>query len=139
MGRECAKRFKAFGANLIGVNRTLRQMEAFDAIIGLDRLDEVLPRADVAVVTVALTEETRGLVKARLLRPDAVLVNISRGGTVDLSGARCELLLDVFETEPLDEQSELWEADRVHISPHNSFVGDGDGERLWQVICGNLF
>ena len=139
VGRECAKRFKAFGANLIGVNRTLRQMEAFDAIIGLDRLDEVLPRADVAVVTVALTEETRGLVKARLLRPDAVLVNISRGGTVDLSGARCELLLDVFETEPLDEQSELWEADRVHISPHNSFVGDGDGERLWQVICGNLF
>ncbi len=138
VGRECAKRFKAFGTNLIGVNRTVRPAEHFDEVVGLDRLDEVLPRADVAVVTVALTEETRGLVKARLLRPDAVLVNISRGGTVDLSGAQCELLLDVFETEPLDEHSELWDADKVRITPHNSFVGEGNSERLWRIIAENL-
>ena len=138
VGRECAKRFEAFGCRVLGVNRTVRPTEHFDEVVGLERLDEVLRSADVAVVTLALTEETRGLVKARLLRPDAVLVNISRGGTVDLTGAQCELLLDVFESEPLDEQSELWEAGRVHISPHNSFVGDGNGERLWQIIAKNL-
>ena len=138
VGRECAKRFKAFSCRVLGVNRTVRPTEHFDEIIGLDQLNEVLPRADVAVVTVALTEETRGLVKARLLRPDAVLVNISRGGTVDLAEAQCELLLDVFETEPLEEQSELWAADRVHITPHNSFVGNGNGERLAELIFSNL-
>jgi phosphoglycerate dehydrogenase-like enzyme len=138
VGRECAKRFKAFGTNLIGVNRTVRPAEHFDEVVGPDRLDEVLPRADVAVVTVALTEETRGLVKARLLRPDAVLVNISRGGTVDLTDARCELLLDVFEDEPLDKQSPLWDADKVRITPHNSFVGEGNGVRLAELILSNL-
>ncbi len=139
VGRACAKRFAAFGCRVIGVNRTVGPMEHFDEIVGLDRLDEVLPRADAAVVTIALTDETRGLVKARLLRPDAVLVNISRGGTVDLTDAQCELLLDVFEDEPLDKQSPLWDADRVHITPHNSFVGDGNAERLGQVITENLF
>ena len=138
VGRECAKRFKAFGCRVLGVNRTVRPTEHFDEVVSLDRLDEVLCSADVAVVTVALTEETRGLVKARLLRPDAVLVNISRGATVDLAEAQCELLLDVFETEPLEEQSELWSADRVHITPHNSFVGDGNGERLAELIFSNL-
>ena len=138
VGRECAKRFKAFGCRVLGVNRTVRPTEHFDEVLGLERLDELLPRADVAVVTIALTDETRGLVKARLLRPDAVLVNISRGGTVDLTGAQCELLLDVFETEPLDKQSPLWDADRVHITPHNSFVGEGNGERLAELILRGL-
>ena len=138
VGRECAKRFKAFGCRVLGVNRTVRSTEHFDEVLGLDRLDETLCSADVAVVTVALTEETRGLVKARLLRPDAVLVNISRGGTVDLTDARCELLLDVFENEPLDEQSQLWDADKVRITPHNSFVGDGNGERLGKEIYRKL-
>jgi phosphoglycerate dehydrogenase-like enzyme len=46
--------------------------------------------------------------------------------------------LDVFEDEPLDKQSPLWDADRVHITPHNSFVGDGNGERLAELILSNL-
>ena len=138
VGRECAKRFKAFSCRVLGVNRTVRPTEHFDEIIGLDQLNEVLPRADVAVVTVALTEETRGLVKARLLRPDAVLVSISRGSTVDLSGAQCELLLDVFEPEPLDEQSELWDEDNVRITPHNSFVGEGNALRLSELVINEL-
>ncbi len=136
VGRECAKRFRAFDAAVIGVNRTVRVIDGFDAVVGLDQLDEALCQADIAVVTLALTNETRGLVKARLLRPDAVLVNISRGPTVDLTDAKCELLLDVFESEPLDEQSELWA--RAIVTPHNSFVGDGDAERLWDVIRENL-
>lgn len=136
VGAACAKRFQAFDASVVGVNRTVREVSSFDAVVGMDSLEDELQSADIAVVTVALTDETRGLVKARLLKPDAILVNISRGATVDLTDARCELLLDVFENEPLEEQSDLWE--RAIITPHNSFVGDGNADRLWHVIRENL-
>ena len=136
VGRECAKRFRAFDATVIGMNRTVRAIEGFDAVFDLDHLDQELLTADIAVVTIALSKETVGIVKALLLRPDAMLVNISRGGTVDLTDARCELLLDVFEQEPLDAQDELWE--RAVITPHNSFVGEGNRQRLRSVIYANL-
>ena len=136
VGAACAKRFHAFDASVVGVNRTVREVSSFDAVVGMDSLEDELQSADIAVVTVALTDETRGLVKARLLKPDAILVNISRGATVDLTDARCELLLDVFENEPLEEQSDLW--DRAIVTPHNSFVGDGNADRLWHVIRENL-
>ena len=136
VGAACAARFQAFGTSVTGVNRTVRDMSCFDAIVGLDGLDDELRSADIAVVTIALTDETRSLVKARLLKPDAILVNISRGATVDLTDATCELILDVFENEPLEEQSELW--DRAVVTPHNSFVGDGNADRLWNVIRENL-
>ena len=47
-------------------------------------------------------------------------------------------VLDVFEDEPLSDESPLWEKENVIITPHNSFVGDGNEERLWRVIYGNL-
>ena len=136
VGKECAKRFRAFGTQVIGVNRSIRKAESFDAVVGLDKLDEELCAADIVVVTIALTAETCSLVKARLLKPDALLVNISRGATVDPSGAKCELLLDVFEKEPLDAQDELWE--QAIVTPHNSFVGDGNPQRLLSIIFQNL-
>ena len=136
VGTECAKRFRAFGTYVVGVNRTIREEEGFDAVVGLEKLDEALRSADIAVVTIALSEETRGLVKARLLKPEALLANVSRGATVDLTGAGCELLLDVFETEPLDAGSDLW--DRATVTPHNSFVGDGNSARLSALILKNL-
>lgn len=136
VGRECAKRFQAFGTSVVGVNRTVRKEEGFDAVVGLEKLDEALRSADIVVVTVALSEETRGLVKARLLKPEALLMNVSRGATVDLAGARCELLLDVFEAEPLDAESSLW--DSAIVTPHNSFVGDGNAARLSILILKNL-
>ena len=136
VGTACAKRFKAFDTVVTGANRSAKKTEWFDEVVGLDQLDEVLPCADLAVVTIPLAEETRGLVKARLMKPEALLVNVSRGGTVDLTGATCELLLDVFEEEPLDERDALWE--RAVVTPHNSFAGEGNEARLWTVIGGNL-
>ena len=147
VGSLCAERFRAFGCRVEGVDAMPREDARFDAIRGTDALDGLLPEADVVVLTVPLTGETRGMFgRARLdrLRHGAVLVSLSRGGVLD-EGALAERLdtlggavLDVFGEEPLPAQSPLWDRENVLITPHNSFVGDGNGERLWNVIRDNL-
>ena len=147
VGAECAKRFRAFGCRVIGLNRTARENPAFDEIRSADTLDAVLPEADIVVLSIALSDKTRHLMNAsRLsrLKDGAVLVNLARGALLDtqallpvlprLGGA----VLDVFETEPLPEGSPLWERENVILTPHNSFVGEGNGERLDKLIMENL-
>lgn len=79
------------------------------------------------------------------MRDGALLINIARGAVVDQNALEQEIVnnrlfavLDVFEEEPLSPESLLWQADNVILTPHNSFVGDGNGERLFHVIFGNL-
>ena len=147
VGTECAKRFRAFGCTVIGVNRTVRKNEVFDRIVPLTDIETVLPEADLVVLTVALTEETRHLMNAerlKLLKSSTVIVNIARGRVVDtnalidclpnLGGA----VLDVFEEEPLNTASPLWDMENVIITPHNSFAGDGNDNRMRDEICSNL-
>ncbi len=78
--------------------------------------------------------------------PDgAVFVNVSRGALTDegallewlQSGRAFGAVLDVFETEPLPQDSPLWNLGNVILSPHNSFVGEGNHERLWNRLKGN--
>lgn len=147
VGIECAKRFRAFGCTVIGVNRTVRKNEVFDRIVPLSDIETVLPEADLVVLTVALTEETRHLMNAKrlkLLKSSAILVNIARGGIID-TNALIDCLpniggavLDVFEEEPLTTDSPLWDMKNVLITPHNSFVGDGNIERLGRIVMNVL-
>lgn len=147
VGIECAKRFRAFGCTVIGVNRTVKEKVAFDRIVPISEIDMVLRETDVVVLTVALTEETRHLMNAerlKLLKDSAILVNIARGGVIDtnalidclpnLGGA----VLDVFEEEPLTTDSPLWDMENVIITPHNSFVGDGNTVRLGCIVMNGL-
>ena len=75
-----------------------------------------------------------------------MLVNIARGPIVDeaafiealRTGALSGAVLDVFETEPLPESSPLWDLDNVILSPHNSFAGEGNGDRLSGLVIRNL-
>ena len=116
VGIECAKRFRAFGCTVIGVNRTVRKNEVCDRIVPLSDIETVLPEADLVVLTVALTEETRHLMNAerlKLLKSSTVIVNIARGGVID-TNALIDCLpniggavLDVFEEEPLTTDSPL--------------------------------
>ena len=147
VGTECAKRFSAFGCEIIGVNRTVKTKEFFDEVHSLTELDNLLPSADIIVVTVALTDETRGLISAKRIhsmKPDAILVNISRGAVVPTKALEEAIdhidgaLLDVLEEEPLLQDSPLWNMENVFITPHNSFVGEGNGKRLSTVIMRNL-
>lgn len=148
VGRESAKRLKAFDCRVVGVNRTVRELSYFDSVQPLDRLTEIAADSDILICCIALTEETRGIVSREVftrLHPGAVFVNVARGALADgeammtwlLSGGRA--VLDVFEEEPLPESSPLWAMENVILTPHNSFVGEGNRERLWERIQRQLF
>ena len=148
VGTECAKRFRAFGCRVIGVDIFVSANEYFEKVYPLTELDGCLGLADVVVLTLPLTEDTRGMFDERrfsAFKDGAVLVNIARGAVIDeraltlaLDGKLMGALLDVFENEPLSVESPLWEKKNAVITPHNSFVGDGNSERLWNLIIGNL-
>ena len=149
VGTECAKRFKAMGCKVIGVDLYPRESEAFEIVYSLDKLDDVLAEADVVVLTLPLTEQTRGLFDKRkfeLMKDGSVLVNISRGAVVDeaslihalSNGKLYGACLDVFENEPLSSDSPLWNYKNVIVTPHNSFVGNKNSERLFKLILENL-
>lgn len=148
VGTECAKRFSAFGCDVLGVDLYPRQDGNYREMLPLDCLDGVLPTADVVVLTLPLTAESRHLMNSQRLafmKENAVLVNIARGAVVDtealvqwLKEKKGSAVLDVFEEEPLPESSPLWQLENVILTPHNSFVGDGNARRLFDVILKNL-
>lgn len=148
VGTECAKRFKAFGCSVVGVDIKPYQNELYDSMLPLDNLDEALMHADVTVLTLPLTEKTRHFINAdrfAAMKHGAVLVNIARGAIIDTDALIVALnthlggaVLDVFEEEPLDESSPLWDMENVIITPHNSFISDKNNERLRELVINNL-
>lgn len=148
VGTECAKRFRTFGCLVVGVDIAPYQSEIYDTMLPLDSLDDALIKADVIVLTLPLTEETRRFISAdrfAVMKRGAVLVNIARGAILDTDALIAALnthlggaVLDVFDEEPLCENSPLWDMDNVVITPHNSFVGDGNGQRLCEITFDNL-
>lgn len=147
VGTECAKRFSAFGCHVIGVDIFPRKDTHYSKMVAMDMMDDLLPIIDVLVLTLPLTDESRYLINAdrlALLKLDAILVNIARGAVVDTNaltqaiGRLGGAVLDVFEEEPLNSHSPLWDAENVIVTPHNSFVGENDQKRLADVIIKNL-
>ena len=141
IGGEVAKRFAALGARCVGIRRRpeLGAPPGFERVVGQDRIDAELPRCNVIVITAPLTAATQGLLDAaRLdrLPPDAILANVARGALVDepalierlRSGRIRGAVLDVFETEPLPQESPMWGLSSVLVSPHVSPVSPG---RFW--------
>ena len=143
VGCEIAKRLHAFGCHITGVNRTVRVLPDFDEVLPLDKLAETAAACDILVCCIALTPKTCGIVSEEIfdcLHDGAVFVNVARGALADeaaltkwlQNGGRA--VLDVFEEEPLPESSPLWEMENVLLTPHNSFVGEGNRARLWRCI-----
>jgi len=123
IGEAIETRLRGFECDVLRVARTAR-----DGVADLSNLPELLPGADVVVLVVPETDETRGLVDAGFLarmKDGALLVNVSRGPVVDteallaeLSRERLRAALDVTDPEPLPEGHPLWSAPGVLISPH---------------------
>lgn len=148
VGTEIAKRLKAFGVNVISVDKQIREDECVDEALLIDDLDSALEKSDVIILTLPLTDETKHLIneeKIKVIKDDAVLINVSRGGIIaetDLIESLRDdkflgVALDVFEEEPLSE-SLLWDFEKVIITPHNSFVSDKVNERLFELMVENL-
>lgn len=147
VGNECAKRFNAFGCKVTGIDLIPRVDSLYSEMSPLDKLDNALEQADVVVLTLPLTEQTRHLIdnrKLSLTKDGATFVNIARGAIVDTEALLNHIdrftgaVLDVFEEEPLNKNSPLWEKPNIILTPHNSFVGERNGERLKEIIVSNL-
>ena len=148
VGNECAKRFGAFGCEVSGVDLYPTENPLYLEMAPFDKLDEKLKTSDIVVLTLPLTKETENLFtkeRFKIMKEQSVLVNIARGQVVReqdlieaLKGKLLGAVLDVFEGEPLDENSGLWDMENAIITPHNSFVGEGNVQRLWSVIKKNL-
>lgn len=147
-GREIAKRLKAFDVNVLVVNRTKKESPFVDEFYPLDKLNEVLAKSDIVIVAIALTDETRKIMNSErfaAMKDGAVFINAARGALVDESALVAALgeklygaALDVFEVEPLPDDSPLWQIENLLISPHNSFVGENNHARLMSVVMKNI-
>ncbi|MEG3071874.1 MAG: hydroxyacid dehydrogenase [Peptococcaceae bacterium] len=152
VGIEIAKRLNAFGVHVIGVDSRLLDPAENDLVNELcvpDEIDRVLNKSDIVILALPLTDQTRHMMnkyRFKAMRDGSVLVNVSRGGVIKetdlieaLQGNKfLGVALDVFEEEPLNQDSPLWNFDNVIITPHNSFISDKVSERMFGLIIENL-
>ncbi len=133
IGRAVAGTLRALGVTVAVTGRTARP-----GVYGPDQLDRLVSRADWVIGAAPLTDATRGMFDARLfglMQPSARFINVGRGQLVienDLIAAVSKrwiagAALDVFESEPLDPESPLWDVPGLIVSPHMS--GDTVGWR----------
>jgi phosphoglycerate dehydrogenase-like enzyme len=127
IGRAIARRLDGFECEVSAVARTTRTVDGID-VRSIGDLPGLLPDADVVILIVPLTPDTRGMVDAAFLarmHDGALLVNVSRGPVVDTdallaecSAGRLSAALDVTDPEPLPAGHPLWRTPGVLISPH---------------------
>ena len=149
IGREIAKRAKAFNMRIVATKRTLTEELFVDELCMPDELDRLLGESDYVVLTVPETPDTVSLFSYERIcrmKESAVLINVARGSVVSEAGLIKALTekkiagaaLDVFEAEPLSESSPLWKMDNVLITPHCAAVSPLYLDRAMQCFCENL-
>lgn len=152
IGTAYLRMTNALGAECYGVRRTLHdQPEFVKTLITQDDLDTLLPEMDVVALSLPGTPEASGMFderRLRLLKKDAVLLNVGRGNSVitdDLikvmnEGHLRAACLDVMDPEPLPKGHPLWTTHRVYITPHISggYRAGVNYERVIDVVINNL-
>ena len=148
-GEAVAARCKAMDMNTLGVRARPKPTPNVDEVHGIDALPHLWHRADFIVACVPLLGSTRGIVGTsafQQMKPEAALIDVSRGGVVEETSLLSALdagrirgaALDVFAVEPLPEDSRLWDYDNVIITPHCSSVYDGWDLKSVQMFSENL-
>lgn len=149
VGCAVARKFAAFTDKIFGIDLIPGARASFCDVYPLEKLDTVLTVSDVVILTLPLTQQTRHCFDEEQfshMKDGSVFVNIARGGLVNedalikaLSGGKLYgAVLDVFECEPLKENSVFWEMENVILTPHNSFVSNGNSNRMLQLVYSNL-
>jgi phosphoglycerate dehydrogenase-like enzyme len=139
IGKAVDRRLAGFEVDVLRVARTAR-----DGVSEMSELPDLLPRADVVIVCVPLTDATRGLVDAEFLgrmRDGTLLVNVSRGPVVDtdallaeLQGGRLRAAVDVTDPEPPPPGHPLWTVPGLLMSPHVGGSSTAFRPRVEKVI-----
>ena len=129
IGQDIAAKLKLLGLTVYGLNTKGEMKPHFDRMYATKDKQQLLEQCDYLVLLLPLTEETRNFIGAKELqqmKKDACLINIGRGPLIDTAAfieamKRKEIkgaVLDVFDQEPLEEDSELWDLENVLITPH---------------------
>lgn len=149
VGCEVAKKFSVFAKEIIGVDLYEVQNKYFNKYCEIGMMDKAISASDIVVITLPLTKETEYLFNKSIfkeMKDTSIIVNIARGKIIneleliealnkkDIGGA----VLDVFEEEPLNKNSEIWDIPNVIATPHNSFVSQMNDNRMWNIIIDNL-
>ena len=138
LGSDAARKLKTIGFAVAGWSRTPKHIEGIETFAGPEDLDAFLARTEILVVLLPLTPETRGVLDrplfAKLARDShfggPILLNAGRGGLQNEAAILAALddgtlkaaTLDVFESEPLPQDSPLWHHPAVTITPHNAAI-----------------
>ena len=149
IGCNIAGLLQMLGMSSIGVRRTAAPLSPFEAVIPYERLPEVLPRADWLILCCPASPLTRGLANAAVfaaMPKGSHFINVSRGEIAvqpDVvaalaSGHLAGAYLDVFEREPLDPASPLWDMPNVLVSPHTASHSLGQNEAIFEIFLDNL-
>lgn len=140
IGQALARRLMPFEVDVTFVARSARE-----GVHGISELPRLLPRADIVVLLVPLTEQTRGMVDAAFLasmRDGALLVNAARGPVADTPALTKELVsgritaaLDVTDPEPLPPDHPLWKVPGLLLTPHVAGSVRGLVPRAYRLVA----
>ena len=149
IGSEIGRLLQAFGVKTIGCNRSGKACASMDEIITFDHLVDRLPETDYVISVLPSTLETRGLLTKQhfeAMKETAIFMNFGRGDLVDeallIDILKNEIIghavLDVFETEPLAKDNELWVLPNCTVSPHVSSLSGKYVDRALVIVEENL-
>jgi len=149
LGRGVAARADALGMDVVGVRRTPTPVDHVRTVYPERDLLEAISDARFVVLTVPLTDRTEHMIgpaELGAMRSEAVLVNVARGPVVDeaalidalRAGELAGAALDVFETEPLPEDSPLWGMDEVIVTPHMAGATEAYHRRVAAIVAENV-
>ena len=149
IGRNIARLLKALDMRSIGVRRSAEAVPECDRTVAYAELPAVLPEADVLILCCPASAVTRGIANAGVFAAmprGSLFINVSRGEIAvekdviaALQGGKLAgAYLDVFEREPLDRASPLWDLPNVLISPHTASHSLGQNEAIFDIFLDNL-
>lgn len=149
IAEELAIRCEAFGLRVVGVSDARKEAPHFDAMVPRSRLNEAASEADFLIVLVPLSEKTRHMIDADVLaamKPTGIIVNLARGPVIDeqalvkalQEGRIGGAALDVFEAEPLPNDSPLWDMPNVIITPRIGGMSDVYAQQVLPLVVHNL-
>jgi len=152
VGKNIAQLARAHSMQVTGFVRdpgAVMPSDTVDFVVSAEQLAEVVPDLDVLILSVPLTNQTRGMVNRNLIskmNPAAIIINVSRAALIDGSavsdavanGQIAGAALDVFEKEPLPRWSGLWKTPNLIVTPHTSSMSAEYKTRIAELLTENV-